>query len=262
MGGMLSLEGRRAVVTGGSQGMGRGVATMFARQGADVAVAYLGRADEAASAAEETAREIEAVGRRALLVEGDLTRREDVERLRDEAVGAFGRVDILVNNVGGFPSEPAPLVELTDDDWDRSIEFNLRSAFLCCSVFTPGMVAQNSGRIVNVSASLSSSVGVAACTHYGAAKAGLLTLTKALAREVAPAGVTVNAVAPGGIDTPMNRIGARRGWWSIEEEVAGIDLGRLGTVEDVAAAVTFFASDEAGWITGQTLHVNGGSHMQ
>src|SRR6266508_1294969 len=206
MGQMLSLDGKKAVVTGGSQGMGRGFAVMLARQGADVA------------------------------------QRAGAERLRDEAVGAFGRVDILVNNVGGFPSKPVPLVDLSEDDWDRSIELNLRSAFLCCRAFAPAMMAQRAGRIVNISASLSSSVGVPTCAHYGASKAGLLTLTKALAREVAGAGVTVNAVAPGDVETPMNRIGAGKGWWDSDEELAGIPLGRSGTVDDVAAAVTFFAS--------------------
>jgi 3-oxoacyl-[acyl-carrier protein] reductase len=258
---LLDLSGRAAVVTGGSQGMGRGFAVALARQGADVAIAYLAPADEQASAADETRRAIEALGRRALLVEADVTRGEEVERLHQEAVASLGRVDVLVNNVGGFPTRPRPVVELGDDDWDRSLELNLRSAFLCCRGFAPGMLDRRWGRIVNVSASLSSAVGVAGHAQYGAAKGGLNTFTKALARELAPGGVTVNAVAPGDIDTPMNRLGADRGWWDAEEELAGIALGRVGTVADVAAAVVFLTSEEAGWITGQTLHVNGGSYM-
>ena len=259
---MFSLADRKAVVTGGSQGLGRGFAVALAEQGADVAVAYLARADEASSAAEQTRRAIEELGRRTLLLEADVTRSAEVARLADQVLAAFGRVDILVNNVGGFPTKPVPLVEMTDEDWDRSIELNLRSVFLCCRAFGRLMAEQRYGRIVNISATLSALAGVPTMAHYGAAKAGVLAMTRALARELAPSGLTVNAVAPGHIDTPMNRMGADRGWWDSDEELAGIALGRTGTVEDVAAAVAFFASDEAGWITGQTLNVNGGSYMQ
>jgi NAD(P)-dependent dehydrogenase (short-subunit alcohol dehydrogenase family) len=259
---VFSLAGRKAVVTGGSQGLGRGFALALARQGADVAVVYLGRADEEAASAESTSDAIESAGRSAVLVESDVTRSEDVERARSEIDAALGGVDILVNNVGGFPTRPARLVEMSEDDWDRSIDLNLRSTFLCCRAFAPLLARRGRGRIVNISASLSAFTGVPACAHYGAAKAGVVAMTKALARELAPAGVTVNAVAPGHIDTPMNRRGIELGWWSDEEELAGIALGRAGTVDDVAAAVAFFASDEAGWITGQTLNVNGGSFMQ
>jgi NAD(P)-dependent dehydrogenase (short-subunit alcohol dehydrogenase family) len=259
---VFSLEGRKAVVTGGSQGLGRGFALALAHQGADVAVVYLGRADEEAASAERTRDAIESAGRVAVRVESDVTRSEEVDRARSEIVEALGGVDILVNNVGGFPTRPARLVEMSEDDWDRSIEFNLRSTFLCCRAFAPLLAERGRGRIVNISASLSAFTGVPACAHYGAAKAGVVAMTKALARELAPAGVTVNAVAPGHVDTPMNRRGIELGWWSDEEELAGIALGRAGTVDDVAAAVAFFASDEAGWITGQTLNVNGGSFMQ
>jgi NAD(P)-dependent dehydrogenase (short-subunit alcohol dehydrogenase family) len=259
---VFSLTERKAVVTGGSQGLGRGFALAIAAQGADVAVVSTRRADDDEAAAEETGRAIETLGRSAVLVQADVTRAEDVRRLRDEVLAAFGRVDILVNNVGGFPSRPAPLVELSEADWDRSIELNLRSAFLCCRAFAPLMTVQGYGRIVNISATLSASTGVPTFSHYGAAKAGLVAMTKALARELAPGGVTVNAVAPGHVDTPMNRMGIARGWWSEEDELTDIALGRGGTVEDVAVAVAFFASSEAGWITGQTLNVNGGSFMQ
>jgi len=258
---MFSLEGRVAVVTGGSQGLGRGIALALARQGADVAISYVTSRDEDAGAAERTREELAEHGRTPLLVEADMTAQADVERLRDEVLASFGRVDVAVNNVGGFPSRPLPLIELGDDDWARSIDLNLTSAFLCCRAFGRAMYDRGSGRIVNVSASLSAFTGVPTCAHYGAAKAGVVTMTKALARELAPRGVTVNAVAPGHVETPMNRRGVERGWWDEDEELAGIALGRGGTVDDVAAAVCFFASDEAGWITGQTLNVNGGSYM-
>jgi NAD(P)-dependent dehydrogenase (short-subunit alcohol dehydrogenase family) len=258
---MFSLAGRTAVVTGGSQGLGRGIALALARQGADVAISFLARRDDEATAGARTRDEIAALGRTPLLVEADMTAPADVERLRDEVIESFGRVDVVVNNVGGFPTKPLPLIELTDEDWARSIDLNLNSAFLCCRAFGRTMTGQGSGRIVSISASLSAFTGVPACAHYGAAKAGVVTMTKALARELAPFGVTVNAVAPGHVETPMNRHGVELGWWDEEDELAGIALGRGGTVDDVAAAVCFFASDEAGWITGQTLNVNGGSYL-
>ncbi len=258
---MFALAGRKAIVTGGSQGLGRGFALALAAQGADVALVHLRRADEDEASAEAVREQIAGLGRNGLLVDADLTRPEEVERVRDEVVAGFGRVEILVNNVGGFPTGTRSLVEMTLEDWERSLDLNLTSAFLCCRAIAPLMAVQRHGRIVNISASLSAFTGYPRAAHYSAAKAGLVALTKALARELAPAGVTVNAVAPGHIDTPMNRRGIELGWWDGEEELAGIALGRGGTVEDVACAVVFFASDEAGWITGQTLHVNGGSFM-
>jgi 3-oxoacyl-[acyl-carrier protein] reductase len=258
---VFELTNRTAVVTGGSQGLGRGFATALARQGADIAIAYLGRHDEDDAAADKSRQDIEALGRRALLVEADLTSASQVAGMYEQVAADLGGVDILVNNVGGFPTAPRPLLELSEEDWDRSIELNLRSAFLCCRAVAPAMVRAKSGRIVNISASLSAATGMATHSHYSAAKAGLIAMSKALARELAVDGVTVNVVAPGHIDTPMNRQGIARHWWDDAEEVAGIAMGRTGTVAEVAAAVSFFASDEARWITGQTLHVNGGSYM-
>lgn len=258
---MFSLTERKAIITGASQGLGRGFAVALAEQEADVALVYLRRGDEDRANAEAVRAQTDALGRKALLVEADVTRPEEVARMRDEVVEGFGRIDILVNNVGGFPTAPRPLVDMTDEDWRRSLDLNLTTAFLCCRAVAPVMVRQGHGRIINISASLSAFTGVPTCAHYSAAKAGVVSMTKALARELARAGVTANVVAPGHIDTPMTRLGSERGWWDDDEELAGIALGRGGTVEDVACAVVFFASNESGWITGQTLHVNGGSFM-
>jgi 3-oxoacyl-[acyl-carrier protein] reductase len=181
--------------------------------------------------------------------------------MRAHVLDQFDRIDVLVNNVGGFPTAPAPLIELTDADWHLSIDLNLTSAFLCCRAMIPSMIARKYGRVVNIAASLSAFSGVANSAHYCAAKAGLVAMTKALAREVAHHGITANIIAPGHIDTPLTRAGAALGWWDDEEELRGISSGRAGSATDVAAALMLFASQEAGWITGQTLHVNGGSLM-
>ncbi len=258
---MFSLSGRKTLVTGASQGLGRGFALALAEQGADVAIVHLRRADEDEASAAAVRKRVASLGREALVVEADVTRAEEVERTRDEVIAQFGRIDVLVNNVGGFPTGTRPLTEMTLEDWERSLDLNLTSAFLCCRAVAPLMERQRYGRIVNISASLSAFTGYPKAAHYSAAKAGLVAMTKALARELAPSGVTANVVAPGHIDTPMNRRGVELGWWDEEDELAGIALGRGGTVEDVACAVAFFASEEVGWITGQTLHVNGGSFM-
>jgi len=258
---MFSLSSRKAIVTGASQGLGQGFALALAEQGADVALVHLARADEDAANVVAVRDHVASLNREAIVVEADVTRVEEVERMRDEVVTRFGRIDVLVNNVGGFPTGTGPLTEMTLEDWRRSLDLNLTSAFLCCRALAPRMQRQSYGRIVNISASLSAFAGFPNAAHYSAAKAGLVAMTKALARELAPSGVTANVVAPGHVDTPMNRHGVELGWWDEQDELGGIALGRGGTVEDVACAVAFFASDEAAWITGQTLHVNGGSYM-
>ncbi|MER8417497.1 SDR family NAD(P)-dependent oxidoreductase [Mesorhizobium sp. M1329] len=256
---MFSLQGKKAVVTGGSQGLGREIARIFARQGADVLVAYRRLADEHGAEADETLRLITEAGGRATMVDMDVTDPAAVEALAKQARELFGHVDILVNNVGGYPTKPVPLIEMSDQDWDLSISLNMRSTFLCCRVFGRMMSDQGFGRIVNITSSRAGCAGLETNAHYGAAKGGVAIMSKALARELGPKGITVNVVSPGRMDTPLGRVGAKKGWW--ESSRPDIVLGRLGMGEDVAPAVLFFASDEAGWITGQTLHVNGGSLM-
>jgi 3-oxoacyl-[acyl-carrier protein] reductase len=245
----------------GSQGLGRGFALALAAHGADVAVVHLPAADEEETAAATVSREISALGRDSLVVPADLRDPDAVQQAVDQVLDRLGRIDVLVNNVGGFPTKTRPLVEMSDEDWDQSIALNLRTPFLCCRAVAPLMQRQRYGRIVNISASLSAFMGWANASHYSAAKSGLVAMTRALARELAASEVTVNAVAPGHIETPMNRRGIELGWWDEADELEGTPVGRGGTVEDVARAVVFFASNEAGWITGQTLNVNGGSFM-
>jgi NAD(P)-dependent dehydrogenase (short-subunit alcohol dehydrogenase family) len=253
---MFELTGKTAVVTGASQGLGLGFARALALQGVRLALVHRADHDPA-----EAVQAVQDAGAEALGIAADVTDAAAVEALRDSVLSRLGAVDILINNVGGFPTAPRPLVEMSDDDWHRSIDLNLTSAFLCCRAFVPEMQRRRYGRVVNISASLSAATGIPTNSNYSAAKAGLISMTKALAREIARDGVTANVVAPGLIQTPMHDDGAALGWWSDEDEIAGIASGRPGTVDDVSGAVVFFCSDEAQWITGQTLHVNGGSFM-
>jgi NAD(P)-dependent dehydrogenase (short-subunit alcohol dehydrogenase family) len=195
------------------------------------------------------------------MIDTDLTEASNVARLRDEVLAEFGRIDILVNNVGGILARPGPLVDISDEEWQRSIDLNLTATFLCCRAITPSLVKQGHGRIINIASSRSAFAGVPNWAHYCAAKGGIVALTKGLALELAKSGVTVNAIAPGHIETPAVTSGADRGWWDLEDVVAHIPIGRGGTPEDIAYAGVFLASDEASWITGHTLHVNGGNLM-
>jgi 3-oxoacyl-[acyl-carrier protein] reductase len=255
----FSLAGRRALVTGGSQGIGKATGQMLAECGADVALVFLRSADEHAASAQLAHSEIVSRGRKALLIDADVTKQDDLGRAKAEVIQHFGGLDILVNAAGGFPTRPKPLFELGDLDWDRSVELNLRSVFLCCRLFGPIMRAQNYGRIISLSSG-AGAFGLAEQSHYSASKAGIVGMSKALARELGPYGVTCNVVTPGRIDTPMSRMGLEKDWWR-ERPAEFFPMRRIGKPEDVASAVCYFASDEAGWITGQVLQVNGGSYM-
>lgn len=242
---------RVALVTGASRGIGRAVALALARQGAAVAVNYA----RSGAAAAEVVAAIEAAGGRGLAVQGDVGDAAEAERVVAEVERALGPVSILVNNAGIV--RDTLLLRMKDEDWDDVLRTNLTGAFRVTRLVLRGMVRQRWGRIVNV-ASVAGLVGNPGQANYSAAKAGLVGFTKALAREVGSRGVTVNAVAPGFIDTDMTRglpdVVRRR---ALEQ----IPLGRFGTPEDVAAAVAFLASDAAAYITGQTIVVDGGLTM-
>ncbi len=246
----VDLSSRVAIVTGGGDGIGRATALAFAEAGAQVVVA-----DIRAEAASQTAEEIEAKGVKALAVPVDISLGEQVTDMVARTVEAFGRIDILVNNAG--ITRDRLLLRMSDENWDGVLNINLRGAFLCTRAVVRYMVRQRWGRIINI-ASVIGLMGNVGQANYAAAKAGLLGLTKTAAREIATRGVTVNAVAPGFIQT---RLTERLGEEVKQRILQQIPLGSFGLPEDVAHTVLFLASEEARYITGQVLNVDGGMVM-
>ena len=245
---MLDLTGKVAIVTGASRGIGRTVATMLAARGATVVAAA--RGDIAAS----TVAEIVEAGKRAETASLEVTDTASIEALMAGVLERHGRIDILVNNAG--ITRDQLMLRMKRDDWDQVIATNLTPAFVCCQAVLKPMLKQRSGRIISIS-SVVGQAGNAGQVNYAASKAGLIGMAKALAREVASRGITVNVVAPGLIDTDMTKALAAdtsRDW------AAQIPLGRLGTPSDVAWTVCFLASEEAAYITGQVVAVNGGMY--
>ncbi|MBL8381447.1 MAG: 3-oxoacyl-ACP reductase FabG [Burkholderiales bacterium] len=247
---MQRLAGRVAVITGGNTGIGRAVALAYADEGADVAVLFVAREEEAAT----LVREIEARGRHAQALRADVTQESEVESAFAEVVARFGRLDILVNNAG--IQRPQPIVEMSVADWDRMMAVHLRGAFLCSRAAARHMMAAKSGRIINLCSQLGY-IGRENYTAYSTAKGGVIAFTRALAKELAPHGVLVNGVAPGLVDT---------GFDPLPEAVkaahaASLPLKRLGTPEDMTSAFVFLASDEGRYYCGQLLHPNGGEIM-
>jgi 3-oxoacyl-[acyl-carrier protein] reductase len=244
------LAGRGMIVTGGTRGIGAAIAALLAEHGASVLVS--GRdADRVQTAV----KAMEGLPGRVIGLAADAAKREDVDRLVDAARQAFGKLDVVVNNAG--ITSDALLVRMKDDDWDRVMEVNLRGAFLLTRAAAKVMMRQKSGRIINI-ASAAGAMGNAGQANYSAAKAGLIGLTKASARELAHWGILVNAVAPGLIETDMSAAipeAARQAF------LAQVPLGRIGTAREVAEVVGFLAGDGASYITGQVFHVNGGLYM-
>ena len=244
----MELEGKVALVTGASRGIGRAVALELARAGAEVAVNYA--ASE--GPAQEVVREIEALGRRALAVKFDVADPEAVARGVKEVEEAFGRIDILVNNAG--ITRDGLCMRLKEEDWERVLSVNLKGAFLVTRAALPGMLKRRWGRIINISSVVAFS-GNPGQTNYAASKAGLVGFSRSLALEVASRGITVNVVAPGFIETDMTAALPEK---AREALLSRVPLGRPGTPEEVAYAVVFLASEKAAYITGTVLHVNGG----
>ncbi|MCZ2816330.1 SDR family NAD(P)-dependent oxidoreductase [Modestobacter sp. VKM Ac-2984] len=245
----MSLNGRVAVVTGGSRGIGRAIATVLAAQGAAVAVWDLN-----AEGAEETVAAIRAAGGTAIACAGDASDRATVAASAARTRAELGQVAILVNNAGisGF----VPFLDITEDSWDRMMTINLKGPFLCTQELVPDMLAEKWGRIINISSS-SAQTGAPAMGHYAASKGGVIGFTKALAMEYAPAGITVNNVPPGFVDTPM----LRESPVDVDDHAVTTPMRRAGKPEDIAFAVAYLASDEAGYVTGQTISVNGGRYL-
>jgi 3-oxoacyl-[acyl-carrier protein] reductase len=239
-----------AIVTGASRGIGRSIALALAAEGAKIVAV-----DMAPEGVEALAAEIKALGGDALAVQGNVTVAADAERMIDTAVEAFGRVDILVNNAG--ITRDGLLLRMKEEDWDAVLTVNLKGAFLCTRAASKVMAKQRYGRIINI-ASVVGQMGNAGQANYCASKAGLMGLTKSNARELAKRNVTVNAVAPGFIATDMTDVLPEK----VKQELtAQIPLERLGSVDDIANAVVFLASERSGYITGQVIGVNGGMYM-
>ena len=241
------LEGKTAVVTGGSRGIGAAVAALLAERGAAVVVSA-----RDADRLDAAVKDLEAMGTPVVGVTGDVSRRDDAERVVDTARERFGRLDILVNNAG--ITRDGLLLRMKDDDWDRVIEVNLRGAFVMTRAAAKVMVRQKGGRIINMS-SAAGAMGNAGQANYSASKAGLIGFTKATARELSHWGILVNAVAPGLIETDMT---ATLSAPAREALLAQIPLGRAGTTREVAEVVGFLAGEGATYVTGQVFHVNGG----
>lgn len=248
-----------AIVTGAGsrRGIGRATALVMAREGADVVIADLNL-----SGAEQTAGEVREMGRRALAVAVDVTSEEQTQRMARETLAGFGRIDILANCAG--ITRPTPLVEISVEEWDLILNVDLKSVFLCTKAVLPAMIEQRYGRIISISSvSGKQGGGVFGSAHYCAAKAGVAGFMKAVAKQMAPHGITANAVAPGLIDTDIT-VGL------VDEEtrtrararsLENILLGRLGRAEEVADLIAFLASERAGYITGEEIDINGGLHI-
>ena len=247
----MKLIDKVALVTGGSRGIGKEIALQLAKEGANVAVNYAGNKEKAAAVVEE----IKLLGRDAIALQGDVANAKAVQAMMKAVIDHFGTIDIIVNNAG--ITKDNLLMRMKEEDWDAVINTNLKGVFLCTKAVTRQMMRQRSGRIINI-ASIVGVSGNPGQANYVAAKAGVIGLTKSAAKELASRGITVNAVAPGFISTDMTD--------ALDDEVKEemlkqIPLARFGEAKDVAKVDAFLASDDAAYMTGQTLHVDGGMVM-
>jgi 3-oxoacyl-[acyl-carrier protein] reductase len=248
------LTGRNAIVTGGSTGIGRAAAIALAECGADVAINYLRNR----TAAEEGLREIASLGRRGCLVQADVSNRAGVEHLVERARAELGAIDILVNNAGDL-IQRCPIKDINDELWDRVMDLNLRSVFLCSQAVMGEMMERRRGAIINVGSIAGHNGGGPGAAVYSTAKAGVMCLTKGLAKELAPYGVRVNGVAPGVIMTPFHeRVSTPE---MLAQFTASIPLGRLGSSDEVGRVIAFLASDAASYLQGEMIEINGGQLM-
>lgn len=246
----MKLAGKVALVTGAAQGIGKAVALLLARNGADIVVS-----DINLEKAEETAKEVQTLGRKALAIKVDVAKLDDVEKMVGAILARFGQVDILVNNAG--IARDKLILRMTEEDWDAVLNINLKGTFNCTKAVVRNMSKQRSGKIVNI-ASVVGEMGNAGQGNYAASKAGVIGFTKTIAREFAQRGINVNAIAPGYIETPMTDALPDK---AKEELKRLIPMDRLGKPEDVAEAVLFLVSEASSYITGQVLNVNGGIYM-
>ena len=246
----MDFKGQVALVTGGARGIGKTIAEDLAKKGVNLAIA-----DVSAESASETAKELAARGVRTQSLRLDVSKSDQVVKAFEDIVREFGRIDIVVNNAG--ITRDGLVLRMKEEDWDAVININLKGVFLCSKEAVKVMVKQKYGRIINI-ASVVAFMGNPGQANYSASKAGIVGLTKTVAREYASRGITVNAVAPGFIATAMTDALAEN---VKQEMLKSIPVGKFGSVEDVANAVSFLASPESGYITGQVIHVNGGMYM-
>jgi 3-oxoacyl-[acyl-carrier protein] reductase len=248
----MRLKDKVAVITGAAQGIGRATALAMGREGAQVVVADL-QADKA----QTVANELQALGAPALAVEVNVANETSVKRMAKSAFERFNRVDILVN-VAGIYYPKASVVDLSEEDWDRTININVGSNFLCCREFVPAMRAQKSGRIISLASGIGH-YGIRQFSHYAASKAAVMGFVKSLAREVGPDGITVNAICPGSANTSMPR--QHRSEEEVMDRLRATPLPHILEPEDIAGSIVFLASDAAAFITGQSYNINCGSYM-
>jgi 3-oxoacyl-[acyl-carrier protein] reductase len=250
----FDLNGKVALITGASSGIGQATAELFAQCGASVAINY--HKNEAG--AEEARTRITQAGGQAVTLAADVRNSKDIQDLVNRVVKELGPIDILVNNAGSLV-ERLKILELTEERWDEVMDLNLKSAFLCSQAVTESMIERQTGAIVNVSSIAGRNGGALGSIHYSAAKGGMITMTKGFAKELAPHGVRVNAVSPGVIETPYHE------QFSTPEAMKGfvstIPLGRVGKPNEVAQVITFLASDAAAYLCGETVEINGGMLM-
>ncbi len=251
---LVSLSNQTALITGASSGIGAATARLFAKLGARVAVAY----NRNASGAAQVQKAIEEAGGKAIAIQAEMLKASEIKRLVKETTAELGPVDILVNNAGSLV-ERVSLEKMTEARWDEVIDLNLKSAMLAAQAVAAGMIARKRGSIINIVSIAGRNGGGPGAGAYATAKGGLITLTKALAKEFAANGIRVNAVSPGVIDTPFHEV------FSTPEMIANfvksIPLGRVGTSEEVANVIAFLASEAAAYVTGETIEVNGGQLM-
>ena len=246
---MQTLKDRVAIVTGSSRGVGKAIAVSFGRAGCKVVINYKTSGDKA----RETAREIEKSEGESMIVKADVTNEKEVNDMISETLNAFGRIDILVNNVGSY--QRCGFLDMNMDDWEDSIKSNLTSAFLCTRAALPSILKQKNGRVINI-ASTSGITGGTSGVHYAAAKGGVIAFTRALSGEFAPRGVTVNAIVPSKIETDM-LYDSLKGK-DPSDLLKKIPVGRFGKPEDIASLALYLASDVSGYITGETITASGG----
>jgi len=249
---MFSLKGKVALITGGRQGMGKSHALLLAKSGAKVVVSDISQED-----CEKVVKEIEKSGGEAIAIKCDVSKKTEVDDMVKKTIAKWGKIDILVNNAGICQFKP--FLELTEEEWDKTLNINLKGYFLCAQAAAKEMVKQKSGVIVNIASIAMGQVGIGIpyIVHYCASKGGIVAMAEALAAELAPFNIRVNTIAPGGIDTPM-AAAAKTDPETLEKSLSRIPMHRFGQPQEVSNAVLFLASDESSYITGATLVVDGG----